>query len=525
LFSVVPVLAIAALLVTVVSVTGWYWWRQANQWSARNSLSLWTSLMSEHVPNLLEGTDDEIRSTFATMDNAITTMMGAGKKSGPADRLQWLPGQELEAAEREFFEDVLVLSGLASERRSQLRADQIPLIEQWQALCNHAIAGHGLAGALTQQPLNNMTKDLHFSALEERPDLPGNTQTTEGERILHARFLAQQGMPVRSIEALSGITPRRSIKTLYWITVGDAQRKLGHSEAAVLAYGLAINEAPRSAIGYSRRSQLLSEMKKWEDAERDCTSLINLNPKSSYRLAERARLRESMGKIDKAIADMDEAIAIEPRFNRYYFFRSRLGRQRNDSQKAQEDYRLGLSMTPSTTEDWISRALAHLPKYPEKSMADLKRAEQMAPNRFEVLQNQAHILSEYLHDEEAAIMALSLILDNDPDNVWARVDRCVLLARNGKKQEVLSEVDRIIGSGKAILPDTYYQIACAYSLLVVQYPEFQERSLHYLSKAIIAGYGHDLLGTDKDLDPIRSSPHFSALMDVTNLSKKATVNN
>ena len=122
-------------------------------------------------------------------------------------------------------------------------------------------------------------------------------------------------------------------------------------------------------------------------------------------------------------------------------------------------------------------------------------------------------------------MALSLILDNDPDNVWARVDRCVLLARNGKKQEVLSEVDRIIGSGKAILPDTYYQIACAYSLLVVQYPEFQERSLHYLSKAIIAGYGHDLLGTDKDLDPIRSSPHFSALMDVTNLSKKATVNN
>ncbi len=522
LFSVAPILAITTLIVILFAFASWYWWKEANQWSARDALTVWTNQVSAHAPDLLEGTDNAIQSSFATMNQAIDWMTGDRYEAGTIWKLKWLSPHERKLAEDDFYDDLLLLAGLAYDRRNQLTAVQVQQLDRWLTLCGNS---HSSNRSITAEPLGLANVNKVYNQLEFRESSVGTLRgihLSDGEKILQSRALVTRGLPARAIEKLSEITPRTSNKYLYWIATGDAQRKLGHAQAALLSYGLAINHSPRSGVGYARRCQLFAEIRKWEDAERDCTALINLDPKNAFRYAERARVRQSMGKNEDAIADMDEAIELEPSANRFYFFRSRLGRDANEMIKAKEDYQRGLSLTPKTIDDWISRALAQLPRHPEKAMADLRRAEQIEPYRFEVLQNQAHVLSEFMHDDNAASEVLNTILVHDPENDWARVDRCVLLARSGRKDDVLQEVKSILDSGKTIAPSTYYQIACAHCLLATMYPECREKALQYLSRAILGGYGYDLLENDKDLDSIRLEPQFNSLLQVMHLSQQPT---
>lgn len=518
LFSVAPVLVIATLFIGILASASFYWWRQSQQWNSRESLSRWTSQMSVHLPKLLEGSDEEIRASFQTIGEAIDSLTENKIESGKIARFAWMPADERQMSERGFCDDLLLAAGLASERRSQLRFEQVAKIDRWLVLCQRLhLSQSKIVKSLRSSldPTNSRVDPNDFAATGSK-----DGRITDGEKILQARGLCLKGLYALSIETLTELTPRGSSECLYWITVGDAQKKLGHQEAALHAYGLAIHKAADATIGYSRRSQLLSEMRKWSEAEKDCTKLIELQPSTAYRYAERARVRESLGKNREAIVDMDDALNLEPNANSYYFFRSTLEQKAKNLPKAKEDFRKGINLTPETVEDWISRALAQLPRYPEKAMEDLKKAEMLQPDRFEVLQNQAHVLSDYLHDESAAAKVLSLILENDPENVWARVDRCVLLARAGNQDEALADIERVLSKGNSVAPATYYQVACAHSLLANRHPDCREQSLHFLSKAIISGYGHDLLETDSDLDPIRSEPKFTALLEVTQLSKR-----
>lgn len=518
LFSVAPVLVVATLFIGILASVSWYWWQQSQQWNSRESLSRWTSLMSVQLPKLLEGSDKEIQASFQTIELAINSLSESKVESGEIAKFSWIPADERLFAEREFCDDLLLAAGLASERRSQLRLDQVATIDRWLVLCQRLHLSQSKIVKRLRSALDPTSSQGDIS--DDAANLSKDGMITDSEKMLQARGLSLKGLSARSVETLSGLTPRRSSECLYWITVGDAQNKLGHQEAALHAYGLAIHKAAGATVGYSRRSQLLANMRKWSDAENDCTKLIELRPLAAYHYAERARIREALGKIQEAILDMDDALNFEPNANRYYFFRSRLEQNAKNLARAKEDFRKGISLHPETVEDWISRALAQLPRYPEKAMEDLKRAEMLEPDRFEVLQNQAHVLSEYLHDEIAATQVLSSILENDPENVWARVDRCVLLARTGKKSEVLADIERVIAKGNPVASSTYYQVACAHSLLANMHPECREQSLHFLSKAILGGYGHDLLETDSDLAPIRSDPKFSALLEVTRLSNR-----
>ena len=518
LFSVAPVLVVAMMFIGILASASFYWWRQSQQWYSRESLSRWTSQMSDQLPKLLEGSDEEIRASVQTIGEAIELLTENKVESGEIAWFSWMPADERRFAEQGFCDDLLLAAGLASERRSQLRFDQVAKIDRWLVLCQRLNLSQSKIVKSLRSALD--PTNSHIAPSDVAANWSKDGMITDGEKILQARGLCLKGLYARSIETLTELTPRRSSECLYWITVGDAQKKLGHQEAALHAYGLAINKAAGATIGYSRRFQLLSEMRKWSEAEKDCTKLIELRPLAAYRYAERARIRESLGKNQEAIYDMDDALNLAPNANSYYFFRSRLQQNTKNPSKAKEDFLKGISLNPETVEDWISRALAQLPRYPEKAMEDLKKAEMLEPDRFEVLQNQAHVLSEYLHDEGAATKVLSLILENDPENVWARVDRCVLLARAGNPSESLADIERVLSKGNPVDPATYYQVACAHSLLSKKHPEYREPSLHFLSKAILSGYGHDLLETDRDLDPIRSEPKFTALLEVTQLSKR-----
>ncbi|GLB45501.1 putative rna polymerase ii-associated protein 3 [Lyophyllum shimeji] len=86
---------------------------------------------------------------------------------------------------------------------------------------------------------------------------------------------------------------------------GDYPTAIGHYTAAILAdnkdYTLPLN-----------RAAAYLKLGKNEDAERDCTAVLNLNAMNAKALFRRGQARVGMGKLDEALSDLSQALKREP---------------------------------------------------------------------------------------------------------------------------------------------------------------------------------------------------------------------
>jgi tetratricopeptide (TPR) repeat protein len=166
----------------------------------------------------------------------------------------------------------------------------------------------------------------------------------------------------------------------------------------------------------------------------------------------------------------------------------------------------------ATPEDWISRALAHLPKDPDLALQDLRSAESLDPGRADVLQNMAHVLHDYQQDVQGAVSCLTKILESTPQNEMARVDRAVLFGVLGDQAKATSDIAWLLQTEARLDPSTFYQIGCVYAQLSRNAKQNRPDAIRYLTRAVFQGYGKELLSTDSHLDPIRDDPQFQSLV-------------
>jgi tetratricopeptide (TPR) repeat protein len=300
---------------------------------------------------------------------------------------------------------------------------------------------------------------------------------------------------------------------------GEAQVQLQQLEAAIQSYGLAIGAAPKSVAAFVQRAEALQLLRTFKSAEADYSAAISLSPSMSSLYMRRALVRENLGDLDGAINDMDVALDLEPESNRMLFARARLHQLANHREEYLKDFKSGMTATPKVVDDWVSRALAQLSRYPQKAKADLQEALRLDPDSVIALQNLAHLESEHLHDMKAAMTALNQILELSPDNETARAGRSVLLARQGLIEECLQDVDYLSKRETKLLPSTLYQMGCAHALIFKQNEDSGAIAVRLLAMAIRLGYGAEIIATDSDLDPIRGLASFVALSTISEYYK------
>ena len=108
---------------------------------------------------------------------------------------------------------------------------------------------------------------------------------------------------------------------------------------------------------------------------------------------------------------------------------------------------------------------------------------------------------------DEAIKVLDQVIEIEPSNEKAFIDRAYFLVRSGKSEAAIKDIEQatVVPNDPVVL----YQAGCVNSLL--QDKSRHEIAVAFLSKAIQASYGADKLATDEDLDSLRDNEEFKIL--------------
>ncbi len=559
LASAGSVAALAGLLTVVLAL---FAWQTVKSNRALEANANWLQFQRESdlaLAHLLEPTTAQLPDSIQRAENCLQLFLAGDVAAWQtAARWQYLDDVKQQAvlnrmtdlmlrvatAEIKLKRDMTTAQGESAVPQMDVNPDALSLL-QTRPFCD--VAPVSLARLMASasvdvhshaRPLPDLSYQNPVDCFAESLYRLSRNQLEDAQRLLRPELL-------RVIDPFS-----------YWIALGRIQHEAGELKSAEASFSLAIEQLRESAVGYYYRGLCRLKMRHQQaslSALTDLEQAIVLDSQNrSYRMA-RALILESLGQFDEAIQEVNlvnhmPGSSIQPRL-----ILSRLYKKVGRPAGAQQQRVLARQGLPENTEDWIARALAKLPDAPAEALQDLHVALERDSRSIEVLQNQAHVLSEYLQQPEQAIDVLDQVLEMEPNFERARMGRSVLNARLGRQEAALNDLEQAQRSAASLSGSSLYQAACVHSLLAgrhravspnegesttgpremnnksesaagrsgeMQVPSdvHAREALKYLARSLARGYGAELMASDPDLAAIRTYPEFQGFVRMHQLA-------
>jgi tetratricopeptide (TPR) repeat protein len=331
------------------------------------------------------------------------------------------------------------------------------------------------------------------------------------DSILRAVHLASEGRAEEGLQLLEAVSPPASLANAHWMLRGLLLHSLGRFREASSAFSVILSENPQHENARLSRGLCLLNLGRHREAERDFSAIIETNPQLSEAWLRRNFARQGLNDFDGAIADLSKAIELRPDSSRNYLSRARLYERLKRTVEAEADLKKAKELPAEDVEDRVARASALMMDNPEMALAAIKTAEQHFGPQPRILQTMAHILAERLGREAESLEVLNRLIAAYPSYQKALAGRAVLHARAGNSEGAIADISQLAKTQQSLSADLMFQVACAWSLCSQTQEQLRPQAWRWLTKAIVAGYGADLLDTDPDLEPLREDPEFAVI--------------
>jgi serine/threonine protein kinase/Flp pilus assembly protein TadD len=338
--------------------------------------------------------------------------------------------------------------------------------------------------------------------------------TTPRERFLESTALLAAGQYRSAIELLQKVVLASPEHGAAQFCLAYCMHQLGWYEKAIERYNMACAQLPKDprppfycGIAYALRWRIGGSA----EAEDSFTRAIELDPRRGDFYRNRGIARMDLGKWDEAEEDLTAALKHGASALQIHNLRMRVREQRGDADGAAADRQAFAGLRPQLDLDFLTLGATHTATDPKAALAEFRAAEEKNPRSLPAMQNQAHILSKYLHDEAGALKVLDRIAELYPDYGPTRASRAILLAKLGKREEALREAEQV---GKLSTdPCVTYRRACTFAITSTTNQQDRKQAIALLKKAFREGYHHvRSYESDPNLDALRDLPEFGELL-------------
>ena len=332
---------------------------------------------------------------------------------------------------------------------------------------------------------------------------------TDNEKYLEAvRLMTQRRWP-QAREILASLMDSGIPSAIRWTSLGRTQYDDDLYEQAKISFTQAIERAPDSSRLLLLRGRCYYQLNKYGLAETDFSKAVELEPDLVSAWIDLGLSRMAQDRFKEAVDVFTTGLTRSPEHIHLLLLRSRAYRRLGDIEDAERDFQDAMKSKNVSASSLISRSIARdLQQDYQGALEDLERANELRPKSISVFKGKAKLFAGPLNRTEDAIAQLDELLDLDPYNETALIDRAVLHARLKCEEKAKDDLKSAMRPPNS--PRTIYQAACVNALL----PGADRKAiaLGWLSKAIQQGYGADAIQDDSDLDAIRDMNGFKAIL-------------
>ncbi len=303
----------------------------------------------------------------------------------------------------------------------------------------------------------------------------------------------------------------------YWYTdLADAKSANQQLKEAINDYSLALKIDPDNGVAYWNRGGAYHRHQDYELAANDYSHAMAYYKDDKINLSklyvDRASNELGMSQLAPAIQDDSTAIALDPNNRSAYFDLADAYTQNGDYQKAIDEYRATLTFDKKNKK--LNAILyfqiatnEYFLKEFDKVIADCTTSISLDPGYSSAYFYRGKVYFKQLHKTDLSTQDFNKVIALDTTK--KSVDYIFSLFYIGKgdeaanilQQEVLNTTDEL-----QILGD-YYNLACLYSLM-----NKPDDANNYLKMAIDKGYAKKYAAADEDLDNIRNTAEYKAII-------------
>jgi len=303
-----------------------------------------------------------------------------------------------------------------------------------------------------------------------------------------------------------------------WYGLGNCYDHLSRPDQAAACYSACIALHRDFPGWYANRGLANLKQKEFAAACLDFDQVIRLQPSNADAHVNRGLAKLGAHQCQEAVQDLTKAIQLGASGARIYFIRAQAREKIGDAVGAKNDRETGTNTKQADEAAWIAQGVSRVSDNPKGALSDFDQALVHNPRSLAALESKAHVLAEKLGRTEDAIQVLNKAVAFYPEQAPALAARGVLLARLGQREMAIRDAQEAMRLDTS--PAICYQVAGIYALTSKSQPDDRLKAFSLLASALRLGYGVDLILTDSDLDPIRATGEFQAMLSaVKTLSK------